>query len=841
MSMPSHSIQFCNQLRRFETMFALTLCRLPYNHAPPLEVLVMKSVVLVTVAFLFASPFVCAKDEVILKANGMYVCAPADSGSGKPLFVADAPTTGSPVVIKLHYFNDPSGIKKDQRNDFAGNFMFEIVHRKPTFSGKVNRFWQANDDVRKNREVRTNDLPGALEGFHIKKVGISSKFKIQSVHWKKYVGVNKHSHLAFVSDKNAAIFELSLSRPKSVLEADEKERQASRKRDVANAVRSSATIAVNRAEGLLSRKFTLFDTHTPALIQLNPYVRSYYVRCDLGNGYKLDYSSEKERNPDTAPEYNSIEEAASSTGNEANQVNDYAKVQHGDYETSVIDGKYVYFSSRRFTDWCCPETFGAYAYSLIASEGETSDEIVAKIREMMLLEYYDIVSWIGGLEDVGKEASKELTTRVLIGILDSLPTPELENMTTAVAFSEIDFSSADPSQSKEITLSIEDLGKLEFRTGHIDYRYEIEPRQANAIMQSFGQLEAQLLGADYTEKSWAKTKTKVNGYLGDRMKFGHRYFSMHLKTDLLPSDADLLRNRVARLNEKLPDRDELEERFSEELARAIKKMSNSNTAHWFELAEGFVKTRNESKNLSVRRITGIEKEIAKEMLGEEIKNAKVENGIIMIPKSSAIRTSLQDFASKNLCIGNEGSAKVEVMEMDVYSGVIRIELSLNHRQSWGTVGELTAAADENLRKQFERANNFLDGETGQLLKSMRDARMRLVNVSEAKLKEISDLRAQQDTASLEVKAAVNKYNRATTSASDARRVASKTQNKLNSQFNDAIEHLGDPWSHGFKPPPGFEPPLGFPRPPTSNTIRAEVPQVPQVPRDLEGPGLPQLR
>ncbi len=55
-------------------------------------------------------------------------------------------------------------------------------------------------------------------------------------------------------------------------------------------------------------------------------------------------------------------------------------------------GSAIYFASERFVDWLSPETAASYTANIVATGGVGVDSAVQQTREMLLLEFQDLMA-----------------------------------------------------------------------------------------------------------------------------------------------------------------------------------------------------------------------------------------------------------------------------------------------------------------------------------------------------------------------------------------------------------------------------------------------------------------
>jgi predicted nucleic acid-binding Zn-ribbon protein len=314
-----------------------------------------------------------------------------------------------------------------------------------------------------------------------------------------------------------------------------------------------------------------------------------------------------------------------------------------------------------------------------------SDRLVEWLSPETLAEYAAKITLTGG--EGAEEAAAEARSMLLLEYNDLMSWAYLQGMEDLESLSDAILQALISRNSFEV-----DSAKLDFDWFGVDYYYEVH-------LAGMTELPLKLLPGG------ASLIDKANGELArNRLPSKHQAFSLQWSSGL-PKAKDVARKLVA------AKRTQVANRFNEILGKSIDRLPGLKPV--------------KAALLKANKL-GTEKLAAEFQLDMTMLSKEVEAGTWLVnlkstPIGKKLAALLRPFAQ-----GNESSATVEELELDLASGRLSCRFSLRHRHSWGTLQEAWDTVSEWAAKEKHilqlGADKLFDGIEAATVKPLLKAR-----------------------------------------------------------------------------------------------------------------------
>lgn len=408
-------------------------------------------------------------------------------------------------------------------------------------------------------------------------------------------------------------------------------------------------------EDLKSSKLVAYDITTDAVLSYNVVQGAFYARVNLPGG--VSYDSEKLKDwirhgQPSLPQGNPIEVIFGAFGVDMQQTSGYDSRRGSLIATNPGSG--AYFASRRFVDWMSPETAADYTIKIVSTGQLGAEDAIQQAQDMLLLEFQDVMAWayLQGIDDI-----------------ESMAAATLEALATKKGF--------------EV-----DAVKINFRWDEVKYFY-------NPQISGMTEFPLKLLPGG------PALLTKVNqSLIKDRLTLTspHEAFDIVWKSPARDSKAI-----AAALLDAKPSA--LAAKFDGLLLGAIDKVTDTKLPKdVMKRLDGLVLQMGDPTPAGVANKLEQTFKIDPAWVKDAIDTGK----FFVDLKDRPIGAKLTDML-KPLAMGNEGSSKLQELELDLATGQVFCRFSLRHRHSWGDLTQALAALNDWASKTGHTASVSLDG------------------------------------------------------------------------------------------------------------------------------------
>jgi hypothetical protein len=155
------------------------------------------------------------------------------------------------------------------------------------------------------------------------------------------------------------------------------------------------TSAEDLWKSLMNKEVIAFDYQTPGVVSLNAMTGSYFMKIHVRPGLSYDTAQLQTLLDNTfvLPTIDPLQEAAEALGNvEITRSLDYAGARRAALSRHPRDN--VYFPSERFVDWASPETAAEHVAMAVLSAGATTAGSIDELKNRLMLEYDDAYAWL---------------------------------------------------------------------------------------------------------------------------------------------------------------------------------------------------------------------------------------------------------------------------------------------------------------------------------------------------------------------------------------------------------------------------------------------------------------
>jgi predicted nucleic acid-binding Zn-ribbon protein len=407
-------------------------------------------------------------------------------------------------------------------------------------------------------------------------------------------------------------------------------------------------------DSLKSSKLLAYDLMTDAVLSYNVVHGAFYAKVDLPGG--ASYDSEKLKDwvrhgQPSLPQGNPIEVIFGAFGVDLQQTSGYAS--HRGSVIATHPTASIYFASRRFVDWMSPETAADYTIKIVSTGQLGAEDAIQQAQDMLLLEFQDVMAWayLQGMED-----------------LESMAAAALEALATRKGF---------------------EVDDVKLNLGWEEVKYDYNP-------QLTGMTEFPLKLLPGGSAILSKTNQAL---IHDRLTLTspHAAFSVVWSNPLRDHKAVA----EALLSAK---RSELAAKYDALLLGALDKVTGAN------LPKDQMK-RLDSLLLQTGDPTpaGVAGKLEETFKIDPawIKQAIDDGKYFVDLKDKPIGTKLTAFL-RPLAMGNEGSAMLQELEIDLATGRIFCRFSLRHKHSWGNLEQALAALNDWATQTGHTASVSLD-------------------------------------------------------------------------------------------------------------------------------------
>jgi predicted nucleic acid-binding Zn-ribbon protein len=466
-------------------------------------------------------------------------------------------------------------------------------------------------------------------------------------------------------------------------------------RDQAETAWNQAKVdAANAVAALKASQLIAFDVTTSGTLTYNLVNGAFYGRFTLPDGVSYDSEAIKRliaTGQPSLPQYNPVQLVMGAFGVELDQTSHYEDRRQA--VTAANPGSSVYFASQRFVDWLSPETAVSYAANIVATGEAGVESAIDQTREMLLLEFQEIMAWayLRGEQN-----------------LESTAASALSSLATQQGF-----------HVDEVKLN------LDWET--VDYDYH--PR-----LSGLTEFPIRLIPGAAAKLNDATAKIQAERVLpsSPHGAFAAVWSSPTRKIDDVAKA--LLAAKSAQLSAK----------FDSLLVGALDKVTQVN------LPKAVLK---QLDGLVVQSVAdpGLPSNVVQKLqdtfkIDPDWLNQAIALGQFIVDLHDKPIGNTLSGLLKNFAVGNEGSATLLDLELDLGTGRISCDFNLRHRHSWGSLDQ--ALADFNkfatqtsgvAQLDFDAFTNSLDAEAVRpLVQSVKSTESAVAS----KLSQLNILKAQ---------------------------------------------------------------------------------------------------
>jgi hypothetical protein len=415
-----------------------------------------------------------------------------------------------------------------------------------------------------------------------------------------------------------------------------------------NQIRHQANSLFN---SVANHKVVAFDFTTHGSITANFRTGSYYGSLDLGAGASFDTNDLDSLLADQIPipQFDPIQTATTAVGLHTVITSGY-NATRASYLNSTGT---TYFSSERFVNWASPRTLGTYIAAIVASGGSATSSVIKDAEGQLMLELNDIVSW---LENVGVSSVESAAGSLLGGMFKALFGGSGSTMMVG---------------SQPIS----------FAVVNVPVTYSVQA--GSSMLPNISSLVGKSNGSLFTG---------TEPHLGFAITLGYGYYNTDPYGYALSSFDQT----------KLTDTNLLAQAFPAILQAALGQSSDSRVTkalkalNYSEYAATYAQSSLRDRLFGALHLSG----------SDLAKIYQPGNPIIDLTHTHVADGLLSLLLP--LALGNEHSASVDQMQFNLETDTLSIKVSLHHRHSWGSAGDLLKAV-----------NNFVHQKTGSLVQASK--------------------------------------------------------------------------------------------------------------------------